>query len=104
MNKAFVAAYEKKFGGEPNQFAAQGYDALYIAAAALKDVKLTGDINADREALKNALPKATISGVTGPFKFRPAVTKNGKPGGWDADQKPFIYLVKGGKFTLYDAK
>ena len=104
VNKAFVAAYVKKFGGEPNQFAAQGYDALYIAAAALKDVKLTGDVNADREALKNALPKATISGVTGPFKFRPAVTKNGKPGGWDADQKPFIYLVKGGKFTLYDAK
>lgn len=103
-NKAFVAAYVKKFNVEPNQFAAQGYDALHIAAAALKDIKLTGDVAADREALKAALPKASISGATGPFKFRPAKTKTGAPGGWDADQKPFIYLVKGGKFTLYDGK
>ena len=103
-NKAFVAAYQKKYNAEPNQFAAQGYDALYIAAAALKEVKLSGDIAADREALKNALPKATINGATGPFKFRPAVTKSGRPGGWDADQKPFIYLIKGGKFTLYETK
>ena len=33
-----------------------------------------------------------------------AKTKAGKIGGWDADQKPFIYVVKGGKFTLYDGK
>lgn len=104
VNKAFVAEYLKKYNAEPNQFAAQAYDALYIAAAALKDVKLSGDLNADREALKNALPKVAISGVTGPFKFRPAKTKDGKPGGWDADQKPFIYVVQGGKFTLHDAK
>lgn len=103
-NKAFVAAYLKKYNAEPNQFAAQGYDALHIAAEALKSVKLSGDLSADREALKNALPKAQVNGATGPFKFRPATTKNGRPGGWDADQKPFIYLVKGGKFSLYDGK
>jgi branched-chain amino acid transport system substrate-binding protein len=103
-NKAFVAEYLKKYNTEPNQFAAQGYDAVYIAAAALKDIKLTGDLSADREAFKNALPKAAINGATGPFKFRPAKTKDGKIGGWDADQKPFIYVVKGGKFTLYDGK
>lgn len=103
-NKAFVAAYVKKYNAEPNQFAAQSYDALHIAAAALKDVKLSGELAADREALKNALPKASINGATGPFKFRPAKTKDGKPGGWDADQKPFIYIVKGGKFTLFDGK
>ncbi|MQY50335.1 ABC transporter substrate-binding protein [Rhodocyclus tenuis] len=103
-NQAFVAAYQKKYKAEPNQFAAQAYDALNVAAAALKDIKLSGDIVADREALKNALPKATISGATGPFKFRPAKTRSGQPGGWDADQKPFIYLVKGGKFTLYSSK
>lgn len=103
-NKAFVAEYLKKYNTEPNQFAAQGYDAVYIAAAALKDIKLTGELSADREAFKNALPKAAINGATGPFKFRPAKTKDGKIGGWDADQKPFIYVVKGGKFTLYDGK
>ena len=104
VNKAFVAAYQKKYGNEPNQFAAQAYDAMYIAAAALKDVKLSGDLNADREALKNALPKVSIDGATGPFKFRAAKTKSGQPGGWDADQKPFIYLVQGGKFGLYNGK
>jgi branched-chain amino acid transport system substrate-binding protein len=104
VNKAFVAAYQKKYGVEPNQFAAQAYDALNIAAAALKDVKLSGDVSADREALRNALPKVNITGATGPFKFRPAQTKSGKPGGWDADQKPFIYLVRGGKFGLYNGK
>jgi branched-chain amino acid transport system substrate-binding protein len=104
VNKAFVAAYNKKYNAEPNQFAAQAYDALHIAAAALKDVKLTGDLAADREALKNALPKTTINGATGPFKFRPAKTKDGKPGGWDADQKPFIYVVRSGKFTLFEGK
>lgn len=103
-NKAFVAAYVKKYNAEPNQFAAQAFDALHVAAAALQEVKLSGDIAADREALKNALPKASINGATGPFKFRPAVTKSGKPGGWDADQKPFIYVVKGGKFTAFDGK
>ena len=103
-NKAFVAAYVKKYNADPNQFAAQAFDALHVAAAALQEVKLSGDIAADREALKNALPKATINGATGPFKFRPAVTKSGKPGGWDADQKPFIYVVKGGKFTAFDGK
>ncbi len=103
-NKAFVAAYVKKYNAEPNQFAAQAFDALHVAAAALQEVKLSGDIAADREALKNALPKAAINGATGPFKFRPAVTKSGKPGGWDADQKPFIYVVKGGKFTAFAGK
>ncbi|HEY3432471.1 MAG TPA: ABC transporter substrate-binding protein [Rhodocyclaceae bacterium] len=103
-NKSFIAAYQKKYNLEPNQFAAQAYDALNIAAAALKDIKLTGDITTDREALKNALPKVNITGATGPFKFRSAQTKTGKPGGWDADQKPFIYLVQGGKFGLYNGK
>jgi branched-chain amino acid transport system substrate-binding protein len=104
VNKAFVAAYVKKYSAEPNQFSAQGYDAINIVAIALKDVKLSGDLSADREALKNVLPKATFSGATGNFKFRPAKTKDGKPAGWDADQKPFIYVVRGGKFTLFEGK
>lgn len=103
-NKHFVDAYKAKFGIEPNQFAAQAYDALYIGAEALKGVKLSGDLAADRVALREALPKVTINGATGPFKFRAAAGKDGKPGGFDADQKPFIYIIQGGKFTLYHAE
>ncbi len=104
VNQRFIAAYKQKFNADPNQFAAQGYDALYTAAAALKTIKLSGNVEADRQAIREALPKVALEGVTGPFKFRPAKTKDGKPGGFDADQKPFIYIVQGGKFTLYKAK
>jgi len=104
VNQAFIAAYKKKYNADPNQFAAQAYDALYIAAAALQTVKISGNVEADRQALRDALPKVTLNGATGPFKFRPAVTKTGKPGGFDADQKPFIYTVQNGKFELYKGK
>lgn len=104
VNVNFVNAYKQKYNADPNQFAAQAYDALHIAAMALKSVKLSGNLEADRQAVRDALPKVSISGATGPFKFRPAVTKDGKPGGFDADQTPFIYIVQGGKFTLYTGK
>ncbi|HEX8962285.1 MAG TPA: ABC transporter substrate-binding protein, partial [Rhodocyclaceae bacterium] len=104
VNVHFVAAYKQKYGSDPNQFSAQAYDAMYIAADALKNVKLTGNLEADRTALRDALPKVAISGATGPFKFRPAAGKGGKPAGFDADQKPFIYIIQGGKFTLYAGK
>lgn len=104
VNVNFVNAYKQKYSADPNQFAAQAYDALHIAAAALKSIKLSGNLEADRQALRDALPKVSINGATGPFKFRPAVTKDGKPGGFDADQTPFIYIVQDGKFTLYTGK
>ena len=104
VNQHFVAAYKQKYGSEPNQFSAQGYDALYIATEALKTVKLSGNIEADRQALRDALPKVTFSGATGPFKFRSAAGKDGKPAGFDADQKPFIYIIQGGKFALFSGK
>ena len=104
VNKTFVAAYAKKFSVEATQHAAQAYDAMYIVASALKDVNLSGDLSKDREALKNALPRVSITGATGPFKFRAAKPKDGKAGGWDAEQTPFIYVVRGGRFVLFDGK
>ncbi|HEX8989920.1 MAG TPA: ABC transporter substrate-binding protein [Rhodocyclaceae bacterium] len=103
-NVHFVSAYKQKYGADPNQFSAQAYDAMYIVADALKNVKLSGNVEADRQALREALPKVSINGATGPFRFRPAAGKDGKPAGFDADQKPFIYIIQGGKFTLYAGK
>ena len=103
-NVNFVNAYKQKYSAEPNQFAAQAYDALHIAAAALKSIKLSGNLATDRQALRDALPRVAINGATGAFKFRPAVTRSGKPGGFDADQKPFIYIIRNGKFELYAGK
>ncbi|HLA34131.1 MAG TPA: ABC transporter substrate-binding protein [Rhodocyclaceae bacterium] len=104
VNRDFVAHYKQKFNAEPNQFAAQAYDAMKIAATALQTVKLSGNLDADRQALRDALPKVKLEGATGVFKFRAAAGKDGKPAGFDADQKPFIYIIQGGKFALYGGK
>ena len=103
-NQHFVAAYKQKYGAEPNQFAAQAFDDLNIAAAALRTIRLTGNLAADRQALRDALPKVSLNGATGPFKFRGAAGKDGKPAGYDAEQKPFIYIIRDGKFALYTGK
>ena len=99
-NKAFIAAYKAKFNAEPDQFAAQAYDALYVVADALKKVKLTGTLDKDRAAVRDALPAVKLDGATGKFAFRRAPAKDGKEAGYDADQDAIVNIAKGGKFVL----
>jgi len=99
-NKAFIAAYKAKFGSDPDQFAAQAYDAMYIVADALKNVKLSGNLTKDRDALRAALPAVKIDGATGKFAFRAAPAVAGKQVGFDADQEAIVNIAKGGKFVL----
>ncbi|WP_443113087.1 ABC transporter substrate-binding protein [Herbaspirillum seropedicae] len=99
-NKAFIAAYKAKFGADPDQFAAQAYDAMYIVADALKNVKLSGNLAKDRDALRAALPAVKIDGATGKFAFRAAPAVAGKQVGFDADQEAIVNIAKGGKFVL----
>ncbi|NQE47608.1 ABC transporter substrate-binding protein [Herbaspirillum rubrisubalbicans] len=99
-NKAFIAAYKAKFGSDPDQFAAQAYDAMYIVADALKTVKLSGNLAKDRDALRAALPAVKIDGATGKFAFRAAPAVAGKQVGFDADQEAIVNIAKGGKFVL----
>ncbi|AYR25153.1 ABC transporter substrate-binding protein [Herbaspirillum rubrisubalbicans] len=99
-NKAFIAAYKAKFGSDPDQFAAQAYDAMYIVADALKTVKLSGNLAKDRDALRAALPAVKIDGATGKFAFRHAPAVAGKQVGFDADQEAIVNIAKGGKFVL----
>jgi branched-chain amino acid transport system substrate-binding protein len=99
-NKAFVAAYKAKFNAEPDQFAAQAYDAFYIVAEALKKVKLSGSLDKDRLALRDALPAVRHDGATGKFTFRKAPSKDGKEVGYDAQQDAVVNIAKGGKFVV----
>jgi branched-chain amino acid transport system substrate-binding protein len=99
-NQAFITAYKAKFSAEPDQFAAQAYDAMYIVAAGLKAVSLTGTLDKDRLALRDALPKITIDGATGKFAFRQAAAKDGKPAGYDAQQEAIVNVAKAGKFVV----
>ncbi len=99
-NKRFIAAYQKAQNALPDQFAAQAYDAMYIVAQALKKVKLTGKLKADRNALRNALPAVQIAGATGPFKFRQVNDKDGKPAGYDAVQTAIVMMTKGNQYVI----
>ena len=62
----FRKAYVEKYGHEPDQFAAQAYDAVFLYEAALKAAGST----TDREKFRNALKSITdFVGVTGKFQF-----------------------------------
>ena len=71
INKAFVAAYKAKYGSDPDQFAAQAYDTLFIVADAIKAAGAP-----DSEKIKDALINVKHKGVLGPFSF----TKDRDPG------------------------
>ncbi|MFZ6658217.1 ABC transporter substrate-binding protein [Undibacterium sp. TJN19] len=99
-NKKFMADYKAKFGTDPDQFAAQAYDAMHISAQAIKKITLTGSIDKDRIALRDALPAIKHEGATGKFAFRRAASKDGKEAGFDAQQDAIVNIAKGGKFIL----
>ena len=99
-NKRFIAAYQKMYGALPDQFAAQAYDAMYIVAQALKKIPATGALEADRKALRDALPAIQWTGATGPFKFRQVADNHGKPGGYDAVQTAIVMVTKGNQYVI----
>ena len=99
-NRKFVVAYTSKFKMAPDQFAAQAYDALHIATQALKTVKLSGNLAADRTALRDALPAVKWTGATGAFQFRRASDKAGKPAGYDAQQAAIVSVTQSGRFVI----
>ena len=98
-NVKFIKAYNDKYKAMPDQFAAQAYDALYITTQALKQVKLSGNLEADRSALRDVLPGVKWTGATGSFQFRRANDRAGKPAGYDAQQVPIVSVTKSGQFV-----
>jgi branched-chain amino acid transport system substrate-binding protein len=99
-NTKFIGAYKAKFNIAPDQFSAQAYDAMHIVAEGLKKVQLKGDLAADRAAVRDALPGVQWTGATGPFKFRQAKDRAGKPAGYDAEQAPIISKTENGKYVI----
>jgi branched-chain amino acid transport system substrate-binding protein len=67
--KAFYEGFEKKYGIHPKEHEVEGYAAIYIIADALKRAKLTGNLEADREAIRQALLKTDMTTVFGKVKF-----------------------------------
>ena len=67
MTKSFVKKYQEAHGEIPNQFAADGYDAVYILYQALQAAGCTADMSAEElcEKLVAVMPTITYSGLTG---------------------------------------
>jgi branched-chain amino acid transport system substrate-binding protein len=82
---AFVDKFRAAYQSDPDDFAAQAYDAARLLTAAFAGGAYTS------EAIKNAVSKSDMQGVSGRIKF----DKNGDiPGNYDT------YTVKNGKFII----
>lgn len=64
-NKQFMAAFQKKYGYRPSNFAAQSYDTARLLDSALR---AAGGAD-DEKALRAALRQASFESVRGPFSF-----------------------------------
>jgi branched-chain amino acid transport system substrate-binding protein len=67
--KAFYDKFNAKFGIHPKEHEVEGYAAIYIIADALKRAKLTGDVQKDRDAVREALAATDMKTVFGRVKF-----------------------------------
>ena len=65
--QSFVSKYNELHGETPNQFAADGYDAVYIIYEALQAAGCTGDMSAEEicEAIVAVMPTISVDGLTG---------------------------------------
>lgn len=68
LTQKFVSDYMASYNNEvPNQFAADGYDAVYALKAALEKANATPDMSASDlcELLKVSMTEITLDGLTG---------------------------------------
>jgi branched-chain amino acid transport system substrate-binding protein len=65
--KSFVEEFKKKFGKNPEPYAAEAYDATTIALKALEEAAKKGKVT--REDVTSAVRKAKLSGITGEIAF-----------------------------------
>ena len=92
-NQAFVDAYTAAYDTEPNQFAADAYDGVYIVKAALEAAGCTADMSNEEicDALVSAMTSLKFTGLTGTDMT------------WNAEgqvsKAPTAYVVKDGQYV-----
>ena len=93
LTVSFVTEYNNRFGETPNQFAADGYDAIYTIKAAAEKAGITAEMSNEEicAALSQAMTEISIDGLTGE-----GIT-------WDASGEPSkapkAVVIKGGVYT-----
>ncbi|MBC7802144.1 MAG: ABC transporter substrate-binding protein [Gemmatimonadaceae bacterium] len=88
MNETFVAKFKARNGRDPDQFAAQAYDCMYILADA---ISRAGADNSEK--IRDALLKTNHTGVMGPFTFTPGRDPASTEG-------VVVLAMQGGKFGV----
>lgn len=86
----FVSKYEAAYSATPDQFAADGYDTVYVMKAAMEKA---GSIESD--AMIAAMTEIKVDGMTGSITF----TEDGEP-----DKSAKFVIIKDGQYTAYDAQ
>ncbi|MBQ8236185.1 MAG: ABC transporter substrate-binding protein [Clostridia bacterium] len=101
VTKGFVDAYKAKFdGATPNQFAADGYDAVLAIAEAMKKNAFTADqlkeISAEdfNSKMVAAMTEITLVGSTGTMTW----VESG-----ETNKQPRVLQIKSGKYVEYTA-
>ena len=70
--KEFIDSYKEAYGYVPDDVGALSFDAVNIVLKAIQTAGLTGDIRADREAVKDAIASLeSYPGITGTMTFTP---------------------------------
>lgn len=93
LTQKFVSTYKDKYGEVPNQFAADGYDAVYAIKAAAEKAGITSDMDASAicDALKTSMTEISVDGLTGQgMKW----TADGEP-----DKAPKAVKIVNGVYT-----
>ena len=93
LTQSFVSKYEETYGGTPNQFAADAYDAIYAIKAAAEQAGITSDMSVSDicEAMKTAMTEITIDGLTGTGM---TWTADGEP-----SKEPKAVMIENGAYT-----
>ncbi len=90
---AFVKAYNAKYGSTPDQFAADGYDAVYTIKAALEKSGAKPSDKDFNEKLIAAMTEIEVKGQTGTMT-------------WDATgeptKEPIVVKITDGKYVVCD--
>lgn len=84
----FVETYKTEYNAEPDQFAADGYDAVYAVKLALEQA---GDTS--NEALIAAMTQITVDGLTGEMTFN----ENGEP-----NKSAKFAVIENGAYTVVE--
>lgn len=92
--QSFVKTYTEKYGVEPNQFAADAYDGVYIVKAALEAAGCTGDMSSADicEALVGVMSSISVDGLTGQGMTWSA---NG-----EVSKAPMAVVIENGTYVL----